>query len=319
LQSERAPLSSSSFAKEFIVRFTTLFASPFAVCLALTSPALAEPFKAFFPDDYDQMSEEERAFFDRFDLKQGTIPLAGGIAELNVSPDYYFLDASTARIVLEELWGNPPDDTVAGILFPRDGWALNGSWGATLTYDAMGYVSDAEAESYNYDDMLAQMQADLIEENKWRTQNGYETITLVGWAEPPHYDGATNEVYWAKRLQFGHTAGDETLNYDIRELGRQGVMITSFIGAMEQLDDIKASSADIRGMISFTEGNRYTDFNPETDRVAEYDVGGLISGSPIAAAGLVAIALAFLKKGGFLLLLAPIGWVVNRFRGGGTR
>lgn len=284
--------------------------------LVAAVPVGAEPFKTFFPDDYEQMGAEERAIFDKFDLKQGKITLAGGIAELTVSPDYYFLDAPTARIVLEELWGNPPDDTVAGMIFPRKGWAWNGSWGAVLTYDPMGYVSDAEAGSYDYDEMLAQMQADTRDANKWRAENGYDSITLIGWAEPPHYDKATNELYWAKRLQFGEVTGEDTLNYDIRELGRAGVMVTSFISDVEQLEDVKASSADIRGMVSFTAGNRYADFDPNTDRVAELDVGGLISGNSAVTAGLIAVALAFLKKGGFVLLLAPIGWVVNRFRGG---
>lgn len=280
------------------------------------APAQAEPFKTFFPDDYEQMSTDERAIFDRFDLKQGKIALAGGIAEVTVSPDYYFLDAATARIVLEDLWGNPPDDTVAGMIFPRDGWAWNGSWGATLTYDPMGYVSDTEAGSYDYAAMLVQMQADTRDANAWRIENGYETITLVGWAEPPHYDKATNELYWAKRLKFGDATAEDTLNYDIRELGRAGVMVTSFISDFEQLEDVKASSADIRKMVSFTDGNRYADFDPETDRVAEFDVAGLISGNSAATAGLIALALAFLKKGGFVLLLAPIAWVVSRFRGG---
>jgi hypothetical protein len=44
------------------------------------------------------------------------------------------------------------------------------------------------------------------------------------------------------------------------------------------------------------------------------DIGGLISGNPLATAGLIALALAFLKKGGILLLLAPLGWIFARFR-----
>jgi uncharacterized membrane-anchored protein len=288
------------------------------VFLAFSGPALAEPFKTFFPEEYEQMSQDERAIFDRFDLKQGTIPLVGGIATLDVPEGYYYLEAPHAQIVLEELWGNPPDDTVAGMIFPRNGWAWNGSWGATITYDPMGYVLDKEAASYDYDDMLTQMQRDTAASNQWRRENGYESIALLGWAEPPHYDSTTNELYWAKRLQFGDAVGDETLNYDIRELGRHGVLIIGFISGMDLLADVKASAPDIRNMVSFTEGNRYADFNPDTDKVAEFDVGGLISGSPLAAAGLLAVALAFLKKGRFLLLLAPLGWLFNRFRGGGT-
>jgi uncharacterized membrane-anchored protein len=300
------------------MRFCLPFKSTaFCLALALSGPVAAEPFKTFFPDEYGQMTDEERAIFDRLDLKQGKISLAGGVAEAEVPDGYYYLEAAGARLVLEELWENPPDETVTGMFFPRTGWAWNGSWGAVVSYDPMGYVSDKDASSYDYNEMLTQMTADLLASNKWRSENGYDSIALLGWAEPPHYDNTTNELYWAKRLQFGGSEG-ETLNYDIRELGRKGVLIVSFIGGMELLDDVKASAPDIMRMVSFTEGNRYAEFDPSTDKMAEYDVGGLISGSPLASAGLMVLALAFLKKGGFLLILAPLGWLFNRFRGGGT-
>ncbi len=288
-----------------------------ALCLALclAGPVAAEPFKDFFPDEYAQMTDEERALFDRFDLKQGQVTLSGGVAAIDVTDAYYYLDRADSRIVLEEIWGNPPDETIEGMIFPRDGWAWNGSWGATIAYDPMGYVSDEDAGSYDYGEMLTQMTADAVDSSKWRVENGYQSMMLLGWAEPPHYDDTTNELFWAQRLKFGQSES-ETLNYDIRELGRKGVLVVSFIADMEMLADVKTSAPDIMKMVTFTEGNRYADFNPDTDKVAEMDVGGLISGNPLATAGLIAVLLAFLKKGGILLLLAPLGWLFNRFRGG---
>lgn len=204
--------------------FNRAFSRMVLPCLLATLPGLAaaEPFKAFFPDEYAQMTAAEQALFDTLDLQQGKILLLGGVAEIEVPQGYYFLDSAGARLVLEDLWGNPPDDTIAGMIFPRDGWAWAGSWGATVTYDPMGYVSDENAGSHDYDEMQAQMQADSVEVNKERANAGYEAITILGWAEPPHYEPATNELYWAKRLQFAGAPG-ETLNYDIRELGRNGV------------------------------------------------------------------------------------------------
>lgn len=288
-------------------------------CLLAVLPGLAqaEPFKTFFPDEYAQMTAADQALFDRLDLKQGKIPLIGGIAEIDVPEGYYFLDTAGARLVLEELWGNPPDDTVAGMIFPRDGWAWAGSWGATVTYDPMGYVSDENAGSYDYDEMLAQMQSDMVEINKEREAGGYETITILGWAEPPHYEPTTNELYWAKRLLFAG-APAETLNYDIRELGRNGVLIVGFIAEMASLDAVKAASPDVLKMVSFTEGNRYADFNPDTDKMADYDLGGLISGNSAVSAGLLVVLLAFLKKGGFVLLFAPLAWLFGRGKGKGN-
>lgn len=288
-------------------------------CLFLTLPmsTLAEPFKDFFPDEYAQMTEAEKAIFDQLDLKQGKVTLAGGIAEIDVPEGYYLLETAGARLVLEDIWGNPPDDTVAAMIFPRDGWAWEGSWGATISYDPMGYVSDENAATYDYAEMLTQMQADTVEANQWRAENGYEAITLLGWAEPPHYEAATNELYWAKRLQFAGSPG-ETLNYDIRELGRNGVLVVSFIADMAGLQDVRVAAPDILKMVSFTEGNRYADFNPETDKMAEYDLGGLISGNSAVTAGLLVVLLAFLKKGGFILLAAPFAWLFGRGKGKGT-
>jgi uncharacterized membrane-anchored protein len=282
--------------------------------ICLIGPAAAEPFEKFFPEEFAQMEEQDRALFGELDLQQGKITLPGVNATVDVPEGYYFLDADEARFVVEQLWGNPPDETILGILFPRDGWAWNDSWGVTISYDPIGYVPDEDAASYDYDEMLAQMKSDTLEDNKWRAENGYESITLLGWAEKPHYDSAKNELYWAKRLQFDQADG-ETLNYDIRELGRKGVMIVGFIASAEQLAEVKAAAPDILKMVSFDEGYRYADFDPKTDQVAEVDVGGLISGNPIATAGLIAVALAFLKKGGIVLLLAPLGWIFNRFRG----
>lgn len=255
--------------------------------------------------------------FDRLDLKQGKVTIAGGMAEVDVPEGYYFLDTAGARLVLEELWGNPPDETVDGMIFPRIGWAWNTSWGATITYDPMGYVSDENAGSYDYEAMLAEMQQGATAENQQRRAQGYDSVSILGWAEPPHYESATNELYWAKRLQFSSST-TETLNYDIRELGRKGVLVVSFIADMAMLDQVKAAAPDLLKMVSFTEGNRYADFNPDTDKVAEYDLGGLISGNPAVTAGLIFALLAFLKKGGIVLLLAPIAWLFNRFKGKGT-
>lgn len=290
-----------------------------ATCLALSMPTVApaEPFKDFFPEAYAQMPDDVRVLFDQLDLKQGKVTLAGGVAEVDIPDSYYLLEAAGARVVLEQMWGNPPDETVAALIFPRDGSPWEGTWAATVIYDPMGYVSDENAGSYDYDEMLSQMQADTVEANKWRSENGYETLTLMGWAEPPHYEAATNELYWAKRLQFSDTQG-ETLNYDIRELGRNGVLVVGFIADMTCLEQVRAAAPDVRQMVSFTAGNRYADFNPDTDKMSDFDVGGLISGNSAVTAGLLVVLLAFLKKGGIVLLAAPLVWLFGRGKGKGS-
>ncbi|MGL4238991.1 DUF2167 domain-containing protein [Tabrizicola sp.] len=298
------------------MRFIRSLPLPATFCLALclSGPALAEPFKTFFPEEYEEYDQEARSLLDQLDLQQGKITIGGGIAEINLPDNYYYINPTGASLVLEVLWGNPPEDQPSlGMIFPRDGSPTGDGWGVIVDFDPMGYVSDEDADGYNYDDLLVTMRQDTIAGNKWRQENGYQAIDLVGWAEPPHYDKVERELYWAKRLRFEGDQSD-TLNYDIRELGRKGVLIASFVAGIDQLADVKAAAPDVLKMISFTDGNRYADFNPDTDQVAEMDVGGLISGNPLATAGLLAVALAFLKKGGIVLLLAPLGWLFSRFR-----
>ena len=93
----------------------------------------------------------------------------------------------------------------------------------TIDYSEDGYVKDSDASKINYDDLLKKMQKGLAGENPERRKQGYPAITLVGWAAPPHYDAETHKLYWAKDLKFEGTDGD-TLNYNIRMLGRKGVL-----------------------------------------------------------------------------------------------
>ncbi|MEJ2022478.1 MAG: DUF2167 domain-containing protein, partial [Maritimibacter sp.] len=169
----------------------------------------------------------------------------------------------------------------------------------------------------DYNDLLKQMQADARESSKWREENGYDSIELLGWAEPPRYDQTERKLYWAKELQFG---GDElhTLNYNIRALGREGVLILNVIASMEQLDEVRAATPDLLAMTSFTEGNRYIDFKPDLDKVAAVGIGGLIAGKVVAKTGFLIVLLAFLKKG-FVLLLLPLIWLKNLFTGRRTK
>ncbi|MFO1202617.1 MAG: DUF2167 domain-containing protein [Tabrizicola sp.] len=284
-----------------------------ALFLTCAGAAQSEGIKDFFPEDYAQLNDQDRALVDQLELYQGKVTTSDGMAQLDVPEGYYFLDATDAQLVLEKFWGNPPDKTVTGMIFPRSGWAWTGAWGAPISYDPMGYVSDEDAGNTDFDALLSEMKQDTQDGNAWRKENGYDAITLIGWAEPPHYDAQTKELYWAKDLHFDGADAD-TLNYDIRELGRKGVLIVSFVADMSQLEEVKAAAPDIRKMVDFTEGNRYADFKPDLDTVAAVGIGGLIAGKVAAKAGLLVVLLAFLKKG-FVLLLMPVIWLVNKLRG----
>lgn len=285
-----------------------------AAGLAIEGPARSETFLEQFPQHAD-VDGDMRTFLDSLTYRHGEITLPGGAVTLTVGEDFYFLDHVDARRVLEEAWGNPPSIETLGMIFPAHLTPFHdGSWGAEVTFEAMGYVSDEEAEEIDYDALLEQMQADTIDGNEVRREHGYPAITLVGWASPPRYDKATRKLHWAKELEF---EGEEanTLNYNIRALGRSGVLVINFIADMESLPEIKESIEPVLAMSEFKDGHRYEDFDPDVDAVAAVGIGGLIAGKVLSKTGLLAVALVLLKKFWMVLFLPLIvawRWITGR-------
>ena len=188
--------------------------------------------------------------------KQGEIKIQGGLATLNVPTNFNFLDAQDANTVLVKLWGNPPASATGtlGLLLPAgQSPARPGCWVVTLSYASDGYVKDDDAAKIDYTKLLKQMQGAIHDGNKKRTESGYPAIELLSWAAPPHYDAATHKLYWAKELKFGNETGS-TLNYDIRILGRRGVLVLKVISGMDQLPEIEKQTPDILSMVEFDQG-----------------------------------------------------------------
>ena len=287
-----------------------------ALAAMISQQAAAEPFREAFPDQYAQIKDEYQARIGALELQHGTVALSGGIAEVVLPDGFYALNSLDAQYVTQTIWNNPPDTTVLGLILKAGTTPLDDdAWAVILQYDPLGYVSDADAAGIDYDQLLADIKEGTAAENEGRTKAGFPTIEILGWAAPPHYDAVERKLHWAKRLRF---QGDaiETLNYNIRVLGRKGVMVANFVAGMDQLPDVQAAVPQVLAMLRFTDGNRYADFDPGLDTVAAVGIGGLIAGKVAAKAGLVVLLLVFLKKGAFLLLL-PLIWIGKLFKGRG--
>lgn len=291
-----------------------IFAIAGLIAAGISGSAQAETMKEFFPDVYESLNAQYQTEADGFDLQQGQVTLQGGMATLDIGPDYYFIDAKLAKLVVEEFWGNPEGQPLLGMIFPRDVSPYHqGGWGLTIEFEDIGYVSDEDANSYDYDDLLKTMQADTLANNAWRVENGYGTLELVGWAAPPRYDAEGRKLHWAKQLRFQDSDAD-TLNYNIRALGRRGVLVMNFIAGIDELPQVSAAVPDVLEMVSFTPGNTYADFVPGTDKVAAVGIGGLIAGKALAKTGFLVTLLLILKKAWFVLLI-PLFWLKNKFFG----
>jgi len=227
----------------------------------------------------------------RLHYQTGQVKLRGGLATLELPAEFRYLDPRETDLVIRA-WGNPPNNETLGMIVPAGANVFQAeSWAVVITYDEDGFVKDDDAATVNYDDLLGKMQRALRGENEERRRRGYPEIELVGWAEPPRYDSAAHKLYWAKDLRFG-TEAVHTLNYNIRVLGRRGVLVLNAVASMDQLAAVRRDMTKVIAFVDFAEGNRYADFVPGTDKVAEYGIAALIVGSIAAKAGFFKLLLA---------------------------
>lgn len=289
-----------------------------AAVTLIIGDAAAKPYSEMFPGRTYE-NEKAQAFVQGLDYQQGPIALGAGGVQLQVPQTFYFISREHSRQIITEVWGNPPAtaQNVLGMIFPTDKTPVDETWGAVITFDSDGYVSDEDAASIDYTQLLKQMQEGTAGANEERVKHGFPAIRLVGWASSPFYDKATHKLHWAKELEFGGEA-HHTLNYDVRALGRNGVLKINFVSEMDKLAEITKVIPAVMAMPEFEQGSRYQDYIPGTDKVAAYGLGGLIAGKVLSKVGILAIALAFLKKGWILVVLALGGlWkVVARWFGG---
>lgn len=242
----------------------------------------------------------------------GVISLPNGIAKLNIPQGFKYLNAQQSKFVISDLWGNPPRTDIEGMIFPESGNPFSdSSYAFIISYDPMGFVKDEDADDIDYDEMLQAMKKEEPAENLERQKQGYPPIHMVGWAQKPFYDKQNKVLHWAKELRFGTDAEVNTLNYDIRILGRKGILSMNAVGTMQELPLVKKDIDKVMHMASFTEGNTYKDFDPKVDQVAAWTIGGLVAGKVLAKAGAFVflakfwklIVIGFVALGGFLVKL----------------
>ena len=279
------------------MKWTSALLALFVIALAATAAAA--------PHQTGLTPEELNA---KLEYQQGKVELGSGLATLNLGPSFRYLNPEeTEKVVVA--WGNPPGSKTLGMIVPADVSPISPEgWGVVVTYEEDGYVDDTGAEKIDYSKLLEEMKEGAVKANEERAKQGYEAVQIVGWAEPPHYDKANHKLYWAKDLKFG-SLPDHTLNYNIRVLGRRGVLVLNAVSGMDQIGTIRQSMQALLPAVEFNQGHRYADFIPGKDKVAEYGIGALIVGTLAAKTGLFKVILAGLLafKKAILVGVAALG------------
>lgn len=246
------------------------------------------------------------------EMKNDTIVGTTGVVDfsvchssINVPQGFIFLDKEQTRRLVIDYWNNPSDrmENVLGCLVPSTSKAYcRISVAYVLSYDNCGYIKDDDVNSLDYDELLTEMQQQTIEENKNLPE---EQRTLIkGWAVRPKYLAGSHVLVWAKTLMFD--AG-ETINYDMRILGKDGLISINAVVSYEDCKEVIAKESEIINSLSFDKGYAYNDFDPDKDKISEWTLGGLVAGGILAKSGFFAKLGVLLVKFWKLGLVAIVG------------
>ncbi|TWU19420.1 DUF2167 domain-containing protein [Allorhodopirellula heiligendammensis] len=251
------------------------------------------------------ISPEQMALMQRFAAiewqKGPSVGKIGDIAEIKIPEGYSYTGAAGAQELLE-LYGNPRNPNMLGALVPD---SEDEDWTLVFQFDDIGYVDDSDREALDPEGLMSDFRASIPAGNEERRSMGLEELTAMSWAKPPFYDPETNNLTWGLKLDF---PSGNAINYDIRMLGRRGVMEATLVGDPETYRAALPAVNQILEGYQFTTGNQYAEWR-QGDKVAAYGLAGLVGGGALVAAsktGLLAKLGLLLAKGGKAVILGIV-------------
>ena len=231
------------------------------------------------------------------------IDVGDGLAALALPEGFAFAGPEDARFILSQM-GNQTHGGEMGLVIPSD---ESQSWFIVFEWDEVGYVKDEEKDSLDADALFKSLREGNEAGNAWRRENGFPTMNLTHWFQPPHYDAETNHLVWA--AHYDNEDGTKTVNYNVRMLARRGMMSVTLVEEPELLVPAMPDARRIFDALTFKTGNRYAEWKPG-DKVAAYGLTALVAAGAGAAAvklGFFGVLMKFLGKAWKLLAVAVLG------------
>jgi uncharacterized membrane-anchored protein len=233
-------------------------------------------------------------------------------AEIEVPPGYRFTGGDGTRTLLR-MYGNLVGTTEQGLIAPE-----NLDWFVVFDFDDCGYVKDDEKDQLDADKLLEQKIENSKAANEEKKKRGLPRLDIVGWTVPPHYNARTNNLEWGIRLR--SEDGSESVNYNLKLLGRSGVMDATLACDPGQMDAVLPEARTLLAGFKFQPGQTYAEYRAG-DKIAKYGLTALVLGGGAALAaksGLLAGFFKLIAKGGKLLIagaVAVVAVVVKVFKG----
>lgn len=234
----------------------------------------------------------------------------GDQAVIALPRGYQFVPQPEAGRFMEAM-GNSNASTMLGLIFPDGDNA--GNWLVVADLEPSGYVKDDEARDWDADELLVNLKEGTEAGNEARRARGIPEFEVIGWAEKPAYDAATHRLVWSALAQDKGSPADavQTVNYNTYALGRDGYISLNLITDSASVEADKPVAKTLLAALEYLPGKRYTDFDANTDKVAEYGLAALVAGVAAKKLGLFAMVGAFLLKFLKPLLLVGAGLVAG--------
>jgi uncharacterized membrane-anchored protein len=242
-------------------------------------------------------------------------------AVLMLPEDYTFVPVPAAGRLLKAL-GNAPDPHLVGVIFPghQDNWMM------AIQFEKSGFIRDDDARDWNVDDLLKSVSESTEHGNSERRQLGFPEIQVLGWAEKPRYDPAAHRLVWAvvaRDKKNAAAASEQGVNYNTYALGRDGYFKLNLVTDLKDLAAQKSAADTVFESLQYLDGKKYADFNPATDKSADFSLVALVAGLAAKKLGLLAVLgnaaieyLKFIIIAGIVMLFL-LGWLI--FRKVGTK
>jgi uncharacterized membrane-anchored protein len=201
----------------------------------------------------------------------------GDVAQLAIPEGLFFADKDGTRRLLQATGNHPGPSQLATVLAPP----AAGDWFAVFSFNASGHVKDDDKDELDADDLLDTIREDQEADNERRRSEGLGELEIVAWQKPPFYDEHTHNLTWA--LLIRSNVGGESINWQVRLLGREGYMDAQLVCSPADLDRSLPSFEKLIEGFAYKDGKQYAQY-VEGDHLAEYGLGGLVAGGGVFAA-----------------------------------
>lgn len=289
------------------------------IVLCMTAPAFAQaeadkvaPAAAAPAAEMKLTPEQEAAIKS---LVQGPAEVKlRDVATLAIPADMLFVPANQAAAFLQSQ-GNLHTEGVMGLVVPKDEKQV---WFVVAEYDDNGFIKDADGDKFNADEILEGMKEGVKEGNEERAKLGHPSMEVVGWIQKPAYDKEKRQLVWSVSARDVPAPGqpamdpnENSVNYNTFTLGRAGFISLNLVSAQGRIEQDKHVAGELLAGLKFVQGRRYEDFDPKTDKVAEYGLMALIGGVAAKKLGLFAAIAAAAIKFSKVIVIAVLGLAVG--------